>query len=44
VEELLAELDETRVVVLDVADACAHRPADHFFERVGSKAPSRPHK
>jgi hypothetical protein len=28
-------LDEARIVVLDVADARAHRPADHFIGRVG---------
>jgi len=30
-------LDEARVVVLDVADARAHRPANHFFRRAGDQ-------
>ena len=28
-------LDQARVIILDVADARAHRPASHLFRRVG---------
>jgi hypothetical protein len=28
-------LDQTRIIVPDIANACAHRPANHFVGRVG---------